>query len=184
MDRGDLQDNQRQATERVLHSMERSPSPMSTSSLNESDNFSDSSNLSDLEWATAMFERNYTVISAASTVLSYLYGPSLATGFFHLFFSSVLVPLANSMNDIVGSCPRYEDALERYVSNSMLHNVPVRTYNRMLVEGARLFNSLFSRFRLVIDDPNNPPPYFRYEMPDSSPPPFLMARLERVLEKH
>ncbi|KAI0805899.1 hypothetical protein GGR55DRAFT_261364 [Xylaria sp. FL0064] len=190
MDYADPRVNQRQAAERLPYSIERPSSPMSFPSLDDGDNlsewemFSENGDSSDFEWAIATFERNFIVMSAACTVFNLLYGPRLATGFFQLFFSASLIPVANSINSLAGGCPGYEDAFTDYVLNSPLRNVRVITYNRMLMEGAMLFNSLFSRFRLVIDDPANPPPDLRYQMPDSTAPPFYLAHLERVLEKH
>ncbi|KAI1354938.1 hypothetical protein F5Y01DRAFT_220637 [Xylaria sp. FL0043] len=189
MDYADPRANQRQAAERLPYSIERPSSPMSIGSLDDGDNLSDreilseSGNLSDFEWAITTFERNFTVLSAACSVFSLLYGPRLAIEFFQLFFSATLIPLANSINNMAGGCPGYEDAFTDYVLNSPLRYVRVVTYNRLLMEGATLFNSLFSRFRLVIDDPANPPPDLHYEMPNSTAPPFYLAHLERALEK-
>lgn len=139
--------------------------------------------LSEYDWASATFERNLAVISAARVVIGLVYGARMATELFELLFYALALPLANSMDRIAGPCPRYAAALRRYTENSSLSSFPISSYNRALVEVARLFNSSFSRFRILIDDPANPPARFRYEISGPHLSHFYMARLEPVLEE-
>ncbi|KAI1429580.1 hypothetical protein F5Y12DRAFT_710066 [Xylaria sp. FL1777] len=169
MDHIDFQHNQRREAGRPSYDSEIS--------------FIPSRRLTDYQWACETFERNLLVIEAAAIVIGHFYSVSLGAQFFEIFFSALVLPVANAINHMAGPSLDYEEALDRYSLNSSFHMLPVAVYNEMLIEGARLFNCLFSRFCMIIDDPANPPAGYSYSATDSLPLPCYMARLERSWEK-